>query len=155
MNISRLLMKIALRSCSSMTPSQKSVSATNSFIYWGGVLLKDWRSVVISFSVPAIFSFVAFVRSKYLTTCVYVTTVVVFRVEVTLVLALCFDVRRACSAEEAHFFMKKCKSHIAAPSYILLVSYANLRLLENAIIKILSKGSEVCRFICAVISFDI
>lgn len=50
--------------------------------------------------------------------------------------------------------MTKWERHIAAHLYILLVSQANLKLHRNPIFKFGLKGSKVCSFMCAFISFD-
>lgn len=78
-----------------------------------------------------------------------------FLVEATLVLALCFDARRVCSAEVADLSMNKRKSDITGLSCTTLLSHATLKLHRNSIMKIRLKGLNLFCFICAVIPFDI
>lgn len=58
------------------------------------------------------------------------------------------------SANDVKVFAKNGISHMAAPSCIPLVSYANLVWERKPIIDIRSNGSKVCNFICAVMGFD-
>lgn len=65
-----------------------------------------------------------------------------------LVVASYFDDSRICSVEEADFLMMEQKSHIAAPSCILLVSHANLKVLINSMLKI---GSEWQKYVVSFV----
>lgn len=52
----------------------------------------------------------------------------------TLVLTLCFDASRECSAEKADLFMKKLNSHLAGPYCAPIVLHADLKLHRSPMI---------------------
>lgn len=59
------------------------------------------------------------------------------------------------STTDCDFFMKNLKSQISVPSYIPLVSQANLKLHKNPANKIGQKELKMCGFIWSVIRFEI
>lgn len=129
--------------------------ATNFSSYYGGFLFGGWVQLLISSSVSAIFSSVAKVRNRWLTTWRHVVKVVVFPLDGILVWALCFVSSLVMSTFEADFFMKNLNSQISLPSCIPLVSHDNLKLHRNPIIGLDSKVSKICDLMWAVTHFFI
>lgn len=83
-DLSRSSMKMFLKSCSSYTSPHRSSFAANSTAFCDGVLFGHWVNTMISFSVFAMFSSLAHVRNKKLTTSEYVVNFMVFPLDGTL-----------------------------------------------------------------------
>lgn len=118
-NESNSSVKISFHACSSYTFTQRRVFASNSSAYCEGFMPGSCANLSTADSVSTIISFVVYFFRRKFTTCGYVywnlDLTVVFRVEFLLLKSAH---NYAFSTAEADLFLKKWKSHMAAPSRI-------------------------------------